>query len=376
MGLCLRNKERGTNMDNFADFDAQFDQTLALVNGNGNGGDRNDPNQFKPSVDEKRPEYLARVRFIPPANGPMFVKKIVHYMKIGNRTVRVICPKTTDGRNQCDICSDNIQSHKSKIPALVNRAKAHGNKTRWVANVLILEDSVRPDNVGRVMWWEFPNQIMEQIEKLKNPPLTSMPSINAFHPTKGADFLLAMKLVGDIPKYDGSMFIVSGGATPISDDVNYINQVRSMCHDIQGQIIIPSPEEIADILSKAGGNELAGVQKTYSNLGFAGTPGPSVGGFAPAQQAVQMDEFDTAFVQAGSATQATPAPQVARPTLAPQAPQTPAPKPVMAVPGRPALQTPESVMPPQAERVTPLPQTPATNQPHAAKPVDDDAWFK
>lgn len=367
-------------MDNFADFDAQFDQTLALVNGNGNGGDRNDPNQFKPSVDEKRPEYLARVRFIPPANGPMFVKKIVHYMKVGNKTVRVICPKTTDGRNHCDICSDNIQYHKSKIPALVNRAKAHGNKTRWVANVLVLEDSVRPDNVGRVMWWEFPNQIMEQIEKLKNPPLTSMPSINAFHPTRGADFLLAMKLVGDIPKYDGSMFIVSGGATPISDDVNYINQVRSMCHDIQGQIIIPSQEEIADILSKAGGNELAGVQKTYSNVGTGVAQAPSVGGFAPVQHVQQLDEFDAAFAQAGhnapapvQAAQPAYEQTQARPALATQ---QPAPKPAMALPGRPALQTPETVMPSPTERVTPMPQAPAVNQPHATKPIDDEAWFK
>lgn len=362
-------------MNDFSDFDAQFDQTLAIVNGN-NGGDKNDPNQFKPSVDEKRPEYLARVRFIPPASGPMFVKKIVHYMKVGNRTVRVICPKTTDGRNQCDICSDNIQSHKSKIPALVARARAHGNKTRWVANVLVLEDSIRPDNVGRVMWWEFPNQIMEYIEKLNAPPLASMPKINAFHPTRGADFLLSMKLVGDIPKYDGSQFIVSNGPTPISDDITYINQVRSMCHDIQSQIVIPSQEEIADILSKSGAGEVAGVQKTYSNLGFGGTPAPGVGGFASVQQAPQLDEFDAAFAQAGSPSQApqyAPVAQAARPALATPAPT---PKPAMAVPGRPALQTPESVMPAPSERVTPLPQTPATNQPHVAKPVDDDAWFK
>lgn len=368
-------------MDSFTDFDAQFEQTLALVNGGSSGEDQRDPNQFRPSVNDKRGEYLATVRFIPPASGPMFVKKVVHFMKIGNRTVRVICPKTLDEKTKCDICSDNIQAHRSKIPALVARAKDHGNKTRFVANVLVIEDSVYPENVGRVMWWEFPNQVMEYIEKLKNPPNSRIPSINAFHPTKGADFFLCMKKVDGFTKYDGSQFLVSGGATAIGDD-NYIAQVRSLCHDIQGQIVLPSQEEISDILAKVGSEPVAGVQKTYSNLGssFAGTPAPNVGGFAPAYaQAAPVDEFDQAFSQAGQV-----APSVggfgagvqSRPAIQAQAPAQNAPKPTMAVPARPALQTAESMLPPAQNRVTPLPATPATPQPHANAPVDSEEWFK
>jgi hypothetical protein len=64
-------------MDSFTDFDAQFEQTLALVNGGSSGEDQRDPNQFRPSVNDKRGEYLATVRFIPPASGPMFVN-IIH----------------------------------------------------------------------------------------------------------------------------------------------------------------------------------------------------------------------------------------------------------------------------------------------------------
>lgn len=365
-------------MDAFSDFDAQFDQTLALVNGPSES--YGDPNQFKPSVGDKRSEYFATVRFIPPANGPMFVKKIVHFMKVGNKTVRVICPKTTDPRNQCDICSDNIQGHRSKIPALVERARNHGNKTRWVANVLVIEDSANPDNVGRVMWWEMPNQIMEFIEKLKNPPNPRIPAINAFHPLKGADFFLSMKQIDGFTKYDGSQFLVAGGPTPISDNMEYINQVRSMCHDIQSQIVLPSQDEIIDILAKAGAGSNAGVQKTYSNVGTGVAQAPSVGGFAPVQHVQQLDEFDAAFAQAGQnapapvqATQPAYEQTQARPALATQ---QPAPKPAMALPGRPALQTPETVMPSPTERVTPMPQAPAVNQPHATKPMDDEAWFK
>jgi hypothetical protein len=368
-------------MDAFSDFDAQFDQTLALVNGTGES--KNDPNQFKPSVGDKRSEYFATLRFIPPANGPMFVKKIVHFMKVGNKTVRVICPKTLDPRNQCDICSDNIQGHKSKIPALVQRAKDNGNKTRWVANVLVLEDTAKPENVGRVLWWEMPNQIMEYIEKLKNPPeppnprIPRSPSINAFHPTKGADFFLSMKMIDGYAKYDGSQFLTQDGPTPISEDINYINQVRAMCHDIQSQIVIPSQEEITDILAKSGAGANAGVQKSYSNLGNTGTPAPSVGGFASAPQ--QLDEFDAAYAQAGyapapaQAAQVASAPVQARPALGASQPTQ---KPTMALPGRPALQTPESVMPSATERVTPIPQAPAVNQPHVAPPVDDDEWCR
>lgn len=365
-------------MDAFSDFDAQFEQTLALTSG-GSEYER-DPNQFRPSVDDKKPEYLATVRFIPPNEGkPMFLRKIVHFMKIGNRTVRVICPKTIDDKHQCNICADNIQSHRSKIPALVEKARQNSNKLRWIANVLVLEDSVNPDNVGRVMWWEFPNQIKEYIDKLKNPPNTRIPSINAFHPAKGADFFLCMKKIDGFTKYDGSQFLVSGGPTPISEDLNYINQVRSMCHDLQSQIVIPSPEEINDILQKAGSAPVAGVQKTYGNVGFGQTPAPSVGGFGSvAQQPQQLDEFDTAFAQASApvataeAIQAVQAATAVRPSLA----QAPAPKPALAVPGRPSLQTAESVMPDATARVTPMPTAPATTQPHAVAPVDGDEWFK
>lgn len=367
-------------MDAFSDFDTQFEQTLALVNGGSNseGGEGRDPNQFRPAVGDKRPEYLATLRFIPPANGPMFVKKIVHFMKIGNRTQRVICPKTLDPKNQCDICADNIQGHRSKEPALVARAKDHGNKIRWVANVLVIEDQANPDNVGRVMWWEFPNQIMEYIEKLKNPPNSRIPSINAFHPIKGADFFLCMKQVDGFTKYDGSQFLISGGPTPIGDE-RYISDVRSLCHDIQSQIVIPSAAEIAEIMSKVGGASFPVVQKTYGNLGQQfegqnGRPAPSVGGFNRATQI--PDEFDAAVENArlgGGYSGGFSGGNGAAP--APQAPQAPAPKPAMAVPQRPSLQTAEAVMPPQQNRVAPIPPTPATAQPHSQPPKDDEQWY-
>lgn len=375
-------------MDDFSDFDAQFEATIANVSG-GLTEDTRDPNQFHPSVNDKRPEYLVTGRFIPPEKGPMFVKKVVHFIKVGGKTVRVICPKTTDPRAQCEICADNIQGHRSKIPALVSRAKDWGNKTRWVANFLILEDAQNPQNVGRVMWWEFPNQIMEYIDKLKNPPdppnprIPKTPSINAFHPTLGADFFLCMKLVDGYTKYDGSQFLIEGGPTPIGD-IEYIRQVRSMCHDIQGQIIIPSPEEISDVLRKAGSAPV--VEKVYSNLGNRGAygaPAPSVGGFAPAvpYQAVaapQLDEFDAAYAQAGLVPPTASRPSVqgaTRPTLNAGVAQA-APKPQMSVPGRPALQTAESVLPAASERVVPIPATPAAAQPHTSAPVDDDSWYK
>ena len=360
-------------MDAFSDFDAQFEQTLALVNGPTE--DRRDPNQFHPSVGEKRAEYHATLRFIPPTDGPMFVKKVVHFIKMGNRTVRVICPKTVDEKAQCDICADNIQSHRSKVPALVARAKDHGNKVRWVANVLVLEDSAVPANVGRVMWWEFPNQIMEYIEKLKNPPNPRIPSINAFHPLKGADFFLCMKQVDGFTKYDGSQFLTAGGATAIGPE-DYITQVRSMCHDIQSQIVVASSEEIADIMAKAGSVPNT-VQKTYGNIGTSmggyGTPAPSVGGFAPAQ-VPPPDEFDQAFAQAG---QIAPVANVAaRPAIQATTPVQQTQKPQLATPARPAIQTAESMLPPAQNRVTPIPQAPANPQPHANAPIDDEAWFK
>jgi len=360
-------------MDDFSNFEAQFEQSVSLATGAG-GGWQKDPSQFKPGVEEgKRSTYTAALRFIPPTEGPMFVKKIVHFMKFGGKTTRYICPKTVDPRAYCPICEQNIADNKSKIPALKDRAKNNGNKVRWVANVLILADDVNPADNGKVMWWEFPDKIMNMIDAAKNPPNPRLPKINAFHPLEGADFYLSMSIVERFTSYDGSQFILP--AVPLGD-IDYIRQVRALCHNIQDQIQIPTEAELVDALAKANGTG----QRNFASFENAGTPAPNVGGFArytpPVAQvasapAAAPDEFELAFQQAGQqapvANYATPAP-----IAAPQAQ-----KPALQVPRAPVqLQTPASVMPAPAARVTPLPPTPAVPQPHSdVIPVENEEWL-
>lgn len=360
-------------MDDFSNFQAQFEQSVSLATGAG-GGWQKDPAQFKPSVEEgKRTSYTAVVRFIPPTEGPMFVKKIVHFMKFGGRTNRFICPKSLDPRAYCPICEQNIADNKSNIKDLKDRAQKNGNKVRWVANVLILNDEVNPSDNGKVMWWEFPDQIMGMINAAKNSTNPIFPAINAFHPIEGASFYLSMSIIDKIPKYDGSQFIRP--AAPLGD-IDYIRQVRALCHDIQSQIVIPTEAELSEALAKTNGSG----PRNFASFENAGTPAPNVGGFSrfvppapPVAQAsaVAPDEFELAFQQAGQqapvANYAAPAP-----VTAPQAP-----KPALQVPRAPVqLQTPASVMPAPAARVTPIPPTPAVPQPHPdSVHVENEEWL-
>lgn len=328
----------------FQNFDAMFEQTLAMVNNSTKKVQ--DVNQFRPSVNDERSEYMATVRFIPPLEGPLFVKKIVHYIRVGNSKIPMICPKTADDNAYCAMCSQSIQDRQSKIPNLIERAKEHSNRLRWISNVLVLEDSVNPSNVGRVLWWEFPNQIMEYINKLNNPPNSRIPRINAYNPFNGADFFMCLKKVDGYPKYEGSQFLQQ---TAISESAEEIHTIRSMCHDLSSLVTIPTAEEIAEVLGKSG--DMGVTNKVYSNVpdrsyqstGF-GQPIP----FIPVSGAAAIDEFNAPAGQ----TEAVKAPV------------------------RPPLVRPETVMPPAGQRVAPIPTQPAQPQPHVNKPVmDDNDWM-
>lgn len=326
-------------MDEFANFEAQFENTVNKAVGS---TEKRDPNQFKPGVTDKNPEYTAVLRFVPPAEGPMFVKKVVHFMKIGKDTVRVICPKTHGDKNRCNICSDNIQGHKSKEPALVKRATDHGNKIRWVANVLVVDDKRFPENNGKVMWWEFPDQIMTMINELNNPPTNDIPAINAFHPTKGVNLFFSMKLIKKFPKYEGTRFITMTGPSAIGE-IDYIRQVRSLCHPLEHHQIVTPEDEALKILEKANASSNVVDKKVFSNLTSDEHHAPSMTGIGRAPQS-QPDEFDAAFENAGL-------------VAAGREPKRP-----MEMPATPS-------------RVAPVPEAPAQAVPHGEAPKVDD-WLQ
>lgn len=338
------------------DFDALFDQAANVANPQ-TGGYKADPNEFRPTTKKGTIEYSATLRFIPAHSGPMYVKKVIHYWTEGKTTIRETCLKTSDPRAICPICESNIADNRSGLAPQKARAKMRCQKDRYLVNVLVISDKVNPENNGKVMWWEAPFQIYKMIDGMKNPPTDSgLESINVFHPTKGYNFFLNMKRVGEFDKYEASIW--NRSPTAIVTSKEDYDQMVGRTFDLRDYVKQKSAEEVQKSFDRVA--VPGSTERVYSNIGSqisgeSARPTPSIGGLPPRQQsfAPAVDPFDAQFEaeSQGYAPPQNPAPRA----------QTPAPQPQAA-----------QVYAPQAPVI---PTTPAAPQPHQNAVPADDAWL-
>lgn len=248
-------------------FDALFDAAAGLSAPKWEA----DPTQFRPSTSQKvdgkkvTVEYQALLAFIPPLEGPLFVKKRFHYFQeipagsTKQYTFNETCRWVLGRDERCPVCDSNIADHKSGDPALKARAKARNNREKYMVNVLVIKDLVNPDNNGKVLWWEMPLYVFNMIETLRNPPpnpasafsdepVAPVEPVNVFHPSKGFNFVLTMKETaeGNSKLYVASQFLKK----PRSEaEVKTIIESRARCHDLE-KILRSSVKSYED-MSKA-----------------------------------------------------------------------------------------------------------------------------
>lgn len=231
-----------------------------------------DPTQFRPSIYQNKDgkkstvEYQALLAFIPPQEGPLFVKKRFHYFQEtpagGTKpyTFNETCRWVLGRDERCPVCDSNIADHKSGDPALKARAKNRNNREKYMVNVLVIKDLINPENNGKVLWWEMPLYVFNMIETLRNPPanpaaafsdepIEAAKPINAFHPVNGVNFVLTMKEnpEGNSKLYVASQFLKN---KPRSEaDVKAVNDARARCHDLER--ILKSSVKSYDEMTKA-----------------------------------------------------------------------------------------------------------------------------
>jgi len=188
-----------------------------LENSNNSGAPR-DERIWKPKFNPEKGRGTAIVRFLPPIEGESFVEVKTHSF-------------TGPGGNYFDIARETIGEDDPIQIAAINgfrkakhtddkrykeEAKKFLPRSQYYANVVVLRDEENPENVGKVMIFQFGRQIYGKLEKAIKPEYDDVDPFDPFDLWEGADFRIRMsaKEIPDqktgkmitVPTYEDSSF--------------------------------------------------------------------------------------------------------------------------------------------------------------------------
>lgn len=174
----------------------------------------------------------AVIRFLPQKDDESlpFVKLISHSFKKNNKRYWNNCSSTFGDYDNCPVCkylseNDSYNTNKSEYNDIKRR-------TSYWANILVIKDSAKPENEGKVFKYRFGVKIMEKINAMVevDAELGEVP-VDVTCPYEGANLILKVKQVSGFDNYDESKFQASAEIKNI-DDESYQDKLFNEMHDI------------------------------------------------------------------------------------------------------------------------------------------------
>ena len=156
----------------------------------------------------------AIIRPIGPASGEkdMFVAEHTHFIRRNGKFLSLNCP-TTIGQ-KCPICEYYFSKEKEE------RDPQFSRNTKYIMNILVVEDFQHPENNGKVFLYRCPATIMNKIkEALEETDEMGQPkeSINVFDMWEGANINVITKDKNGWLNYESSRVT---SKSPIFEDVD------------------------------------------------------------------------------------------------------------------------------------------------------------
>ena len=192
--------------------------------------DPNEGKMWKPTRD-KAGNGFAIIRFLPAAQGEdmPFVRVWDHGFQGPTGLWYIENSLTTIDKD------DPVSEYNSKLwNSGVEEDKAEARKMKrrlkYVANILVVQDSANPSNDGKVFMYSFGKKIFDKLNDLMNPQFEDEVARNPFDFWEGANFRLKIRKVEGYPNYDKSEF---DGSSPISEDDSVIEGIWNQQHKLQ-----------------------------------------------------------------------------------------------------------------------------------------------
>ena len=164
-----------------------------------------DERLWKPQLDKSGNGY-AVIRFLPAPNG-----EDLPFAKIGSHAFQgpggwYIENSLTTLNKKDPVGELNRQLWNSGSEANKDIARKQKRKLSYYSNILVVKDSVNPDNEGKVFLYKFGKKIFDKVIEAMQPQFDDETPVNVFDPWEGADFKLKIVLKDGYWNYDKSEF--------------------------------------------------------------------------------------------------------------------------------------------------------------------------
>ena len=130
---------------------------------------------------------------------------------------------TTLGKDD-PVSKANTALWNSGIDSDKNIARERRRKLNYYSNIYVVEDSMNPDNEGKVFLFRYGKKIFEKITGVMNPEFQDETPLNPFDFWEGANFKIKMRQVDGFPNYDKSEFT---DVCPLDKDEKKMEEVWS-----------------------------------------------------------------------------------------------------------------------------------------------------
>lgn len=200
---------------------------------------RTEDTRFWKNPKDKAGNGYAVIRFLPPPPNPNFPNGIepAFYVRMYNYGFQGPSGEWYIEKSRRTIGEDDPvydytrRLYASKIQANIDKAKKHGQRTRFISNILVIEDPARPENNGKVFLYEYGKKIFDMINDKLHPQFPDEPKVNVFDFVKGANFKLKIRQVENFPNYDRCEFAEQSAL--YDGDPGRLGKVWGECHSLQ-----------------------------------------------------------------------------------------------------------------------------------------------
>lgn len=197
-----------------------------------------DENRWSPTLD-KAGNATVVLRFLPAPEGEEeeYVKEVA-YSFTGPSGLKYYAesPTTIGGKDPVKELNDRLWATKKKEDE--EQARNQRRLLNFYSNVMIIKNSNKPEDEGKVFVWRYPRTIFKMLEKVMAPPEDEEEAklfvpINPFDLWEGANFRLKIKQKGGFWNYDDSKFDPAG---PLSTDDKQMEAIWKQCHSLQAYL--------------------------------------------------------------------------------------------------------------------------------------------
>ena len=246
---------RGSNL-------AKLTEKLETLN-KGSNNTQKDERIFKPGFDKKEGKGYAVVRFLPSKDSDPFVRVFNHAFNASGGWY-IENSRSTIGEDDPVGISNTLYWKKGEAEgneSLKNIARKRKRNTKYYANVLVIKDTINPDNNGKVMIYEFGGQIFKLIEGAAKPEFEDDQPMDPFDMWSGADFKI--KIVGReipdsrtgqktiVPNYESSEF--ANPSELYDGDDKQKEALFAQTHDLNEFLKFKTFDELAERFKKVTG---------------------------------------------------------------------------------------------------------------------------